>query len=224
MNRITIFICVVSIIAASFVVFTAGDGTAGSKKEVTKKKAVPYVGITECKKCHIKEYMSWKKTRMAKTFEVLKPGQAVETKNKFKLDPKKDYTKDAGCLSCHTTGYGKPGGYPKAMSDDPKVKKPDKKNAAKIKKQAKENEGTTCEGCHGAGSKYVELHEEIATKKRKYTLKEMYDAGMYKMDAKACTSCHNPKNPTVPEGYKFDWKRDKSKDTHKVFPLKYRTE
>jgi cytochrome c553 len=213
MNRIAIFVCVVSIVVASFVVFTAGDGMAGSEKEVTKKKPIPYVGITACKKCHIKEYMSWKKTRMAKTFEVLKPGEAVETKTKFNLDPKKDYTKDAGCLSCHTTGYGKPGGYPKVISKD-----------AKVKKQAKENQGTTCEGCHGAGSKYIELHKQIATKKRKYTLKEMYDAGMYKMDAKACTSCHNPKNPTAPEGYKFDYARDKSKDTHKVFPLKYRTE
>ena len=49
---------------------------------------------------------------MAKAFDALKPGNAAEVKKKFNIDEKKDFTKDAKCVECHVTGYGKPGGYP----------------------------------------------------------------------------------------------------------------
>ncbi len=208
---------VIGSISVVIVVFLATSTVKRSSAEELKPfkpaKDAKYLGVSACKKCHIKEYLAWKKTRMSKTFNVLKPGKATETKAKFNLDPNKDYTKDVTCLPCHTTGYGYAGGYKTPKSGDSK--------SAKI---AKENEGTTCESCHGPGGKYIALHEEVATKKRKYTSKEFQEAGMFKQSAGACIGCHNPDNPTAPEGFKFDYEKSKSKDTHKVFPLKYRTE
>lgn len=214
MNKSAIVIGVVSVVIVVFLIAsTVKQSSAEDLKPVKPAKDSEYVGVTACKKCHIKEYTSWKKTKMAKTFNVLKPDMGTETKTKFNLDPKKDYTKDVTCLPCHTTGYGYKGGY--------KIPKEGDLKSAKI---AKENEGTTCEGCHGPGGKYIELHKEVATKKRKYTSKEFQAAGMYKMSEGVCITCHNPDNPTAPEGFKFDYKKTKSTDTHEVFPLKYRTE
>ena len=65
-----------------------------------------YIGSKKCKMCHKVQYKSWEAGHKAGTFELLKPGQAVESKTKHNLDPQKDYTTDAGCLKCHTTGYG----------------------------------------------------------------------------------------------------------------------
>ena len=78
---------------------------------VIANKGAAYLGAGACKKCHIKVYNSWKKTKMAKAFDTLKPGEDAEAKTKLKLDPQKDYTKDVKCLECHTTGFGMPGGY-----------------------------------------------------------------------------------------------------------------
>ena len=179
---------------------------------VIANKGASYVGVKTCRKCHLKQYKSWKVTKMAKTFEPLKPGVSSEAKVKLKLDPQKDYTKEAKCLECHTTGFGLPGGY--------KVPEPGDSKAAK---RAKENKGTTCEGCHGPGSKYIAIHKKAMTKKRKYTLDELYQVGQHKVDIKSCTTCHNRRNPTAGADYHFDYKKYKAKDAHKNFPLKYRT-
>jgi len=81
-------------------------------------KDIEYVGAKKCKACHLKEYKAWEQTRNAKSFEDLKPGAKAEEKKKARLDPNKDYTTDAKCLKCHTTGYGKPGGF-KSMAETP---------------------------------------------------------------------------------------------------------
>lgn len=174
-------------------------------------KGAKYVGIKNCRKCHFKQYMSWKKTKMAKTFEVLKPKVRAEAKVKFNLDPKKDYTKDPDCLGCHTTGYGMLGGY-----------KIPQKNDSKAKAAAKDNEGATCEACHGPGSKYAPIHEDIKDKKRQYTTDELRKAGQYEIKANVCTTCHNRRNPTVSADFHFDYEKNKAEDTHENSPLKYR--
>ena len=102
------------------------------------------MGADSCKKCHFKQFNGWKKTPMAKAFDSLKPGQAAESKKKFNLDEKKDYTKDAKCVECHMTGYGKPGGYPKI--DEGKEWTEDET------KRATTMENVQCESCHGPGS------------------------------------------------------------------------
>lgn len=169
-----------------------------------------YVGNKKCKKCHMKEYKSWKETKKAKTFEPLKPGQASEAKEKANLDPAKDYTKDEGCLACHATGYGHTGGY---FIPDPADEKAVKK-AAKL-------EGVGCEGCHGPGSGYIKLFQEIKKSKRTYKVEEVYAAGLTKIEEAACTGCHNEKSPTYES---FDFEKQKNEGLHELLPLKQREE
>lgn len=170
-----------------------------------------YVGINGCKTCHYRQYTSWKRTKMARTFEVLKPGVRAEAKAKLSLDPQRDYTTDATCLECHTTGFGMPGGYVIPEPGD-----------AKAAKRAKENEGTTCEACHGPGSKYVAIHKQIMTRKRPYTLGELCETGQTETNVRVCTSCHNKNNPLAASDYHFDYEKSKAEDTHDNVPLKYR--
>lgn len=175
---------------------------------IIANKGAAYVGVNTCKKCHIKVYNSWKKTKMAKAFETLKPGVLAEAKTKLKFDPQKDYTKDAKCLECHTTGFGMPGGY--------KIPENSELSATE---RAQGNEGITCESCHGPGSKYIAIHKNAMMKKQKYTLDELYQAGQHKVDIKSCTTCHNQKNPTAGPDYHFDYEKSKTEDTHENFPL-----
>jgi hypothetical protein len=159
----------------------------------------------------LKLYKSWKKTKTANSFEVLKPGVKAEVKAKLKFDPQKDYTKDAKCLECHTTGFGLPGGY--------KIPEPGDSKSAK---QAKDNAGITCEACHGPGSRYVPVLKTVMKKKRKYTQDELCQLGQFKVGARVCVTCHNLRNPTAEQDDHFNFAEYKVKDTHEHFPLKYR--
>lgn len=152
-----------------------------------------YIGEASCKKCHFQQHRTWKKTTMAKTFEILKPGKGVAAKKKWKLDPNKDYTKDASCLPCHTTGYGKPGGYPVLSNSW----------TAEEKARAKKMEGVQCESCHGPGSKTSVYKKD----NEKYKRADLYPLGLVDPDANNCKTCHNTKSPTVdPKTFKFDYK------------------
>ncbi len=163
-----------------------------------------YVGAKKCKACHIKQYKSWKKTKMASSFENLKPGVKADAKKKVNLDPNKDYTTDAKCLKCHTTGYGKPGGFV-SVEKTPKL----------INVQ--------CEACHGPGSLYRKIMKK---KKKTFTRAEVKAAGLIipSEDEKGCLVCHggdSPFNAKVDPKYKFNFK-ERLKKTHKHFPLKYK--
>jgi hypothetical protein len=171
-----------------------------------------FIGSKKCKKCHMKEFKSWRDTKKAKTFDLLKPGQASEAKQKANLDPAKDYTKDEKCLKCHTIGFGEPGGYfvPDA-ADEKAVKK-----AGKL-------EGVGCESCHGPGSAYIDSHEEIKKSKRMYTQDEMFAAGLKKIEEASCTKCHNEESPTyVP--FDFAKQKNNAEGAHEIFPLEQRQE
>ncbi|MEE3327888.1 MAG: multiheme c-type cytochrome [Myxococcota bacterium] len=83
-----------------------------------------YVGSDACQSCHTAEFKTWEKSPHA---------HAVAT-----LEAKKKAS-DPQCLACHTTGYGRPGGFPK----DGKVSAhPDLANVG-------------CESCHGPGGDHV---------------------------------------------------------------------
>ena len=80
-----------------------------------------YVGMKKCKDCHpghVKTYSEWKYSRNFRILEMRG----------------KDH--DPECLRCHTTGYGKPGGFVDIETT------PDMKNIQ-------------CEVCHGPASLHV---------------------------------------------------------------------
>lgn len=54
-----------------------------------------FVGSKECSSCHFDQYLTWRKTKHSKAFEIL---------------PAK-YHNDASCLKCHATGHGEETGF-----------------------------------------------------------------------------------------------------------------
>ncbi|MHC4295742.1 MAG: multiheme c-type cytochrome [Planctomycetota bacterium] len=178
---------------------------------IISAQGATYVGVKKCKSCHFKQWNSWRKTKMAKTFEVLKPGVRSEEKTKLKFDPNKDYTKDPQCLGCHTSGYGIPGGYVVPADGD-----------AAAKKQAADNAGVTCEGCHGPGSKSIEIQEDIKENKRPYKWAELRAVGFQKAEVRSCTPCHNASDPGKEPGYHFPYEEKRKEGQHENIELKYR--
>lgn len=179
--------CVVGLfLAASAMPVAAGDHA--------------YVGSKKCKACHLKQYKSWAKTKMAKAFDLLKPGVAAEAKKAAKLDPDKDYTTDGECVACHVTGFGKEGGFVDIAST-PKLA------------------GVGCENCHGAGGTYIKK-EYMHLKNKEYKKADIVAVGLVDtVSAEQCTGCHNDKSPFFKE---FDFAKAKGEDSHENFPLKYK--
>ncbi|MBI1900710.1 MAG: hypothetical protein HYS13_06325 [Planctomycetia bacterium] len=54
-----------------------------------------YTGLKRCSACHFDQFLKWRATPHAKTFEVLTA----------------KHQSDAECLKCHTTGHGEPTGF-----------------------------------------------------------------------------------------------------------------
>lgn len=161
-----------------------------------------YVGSKKCKVCHLKEWKSWSETKMAKAFEVLRPGERAEEKKGANLDPDKDYTKDETCLRCHTTGHGKPGGFvDEATTPD--------------------LAGVGCEMCHGAGGTYIQS-EYMSLKNKEYKKADIVAVGLVaEITVEQCESCHNSDSPFVGDDYVFDFEAKKDTGTHEKFALKY---
>ena len=188
----TVFVSVLFVMA----LFAATNANAGEVK---------YLGGKKCKACHIKQYKAWGKTSMATSFNNLKAGVKVAEKAAAGLEDK-DYTHDATCLPCHTTGYGKAGGFT-SIEETPKLA------------------NVQCESCHGPGSVYKKTMKAIK-KAKTYTVDQMTTEGLTipSEDEAGCLVCHNddsPFNEKVDAKYKFDFK-DRLEKTHKHYPLKYK--
>lgn len=80
-----------------------------------------YASAAACQRCHEQEYLRWAATRHAFAYETLL---------------KKERYFDAGCVSCHTTGFGYSTGFQIGGSD------------STLK-------GVQCETCHGPGKQHV---------------------------------------------------------------------
>ena len=80
-----------------------------------------YASAAACQRCHEQEYLQWSATRHAFAYETLL---------------KKERYFDAGCVSCHTTGFGYPTGF-------------------QIADQDSTLKGVQCETCHGPGKQHV---------------------------------------------------------------------
>lgn len=157
-----------------------------------------YVGASRCRVCHLPQAKSWQETRMAKAFELLKPGVAAEAKTAHKLDPAKDYTKDGTCLACHTTGYGQPGGFV-SLEKTPNLA------------------GIQCEACHGPGQDYLKPGK-MTLQNKDYKRAVLVAAGMEVPSEVMCRKCHNEKSPFYQP---FDYEARKRQGTHEHHPLKY---
>ncbi len=89
-----------------------------------------YVGSESCRDCHEGEYNRFMQyAKKAKSFNNIK-------KMKTKLTPEEFLS----CFECHTTGYGKKGGFV-SETETPALKNPG------------------CEVCHGPGSLHVETED-----------------------------------------------------------------
>lgn len=89
--------------------------------QVAKEGESSYVGVDVCTNCHLEERAVWDKTGHSSAYETL------STQHKeFNLD----------CVSCHVTGYEKPGGS----------------TVTHVEKFT----DVQCEVCHGPGSQHVE--------------------------------------------------------------------
>ena len=128
-----------------------------------------YIGAKQCAACHFDQFMKWKTTKHAKSFDSL-PAQ---------------YQADAKCLPCHTTGFGRASGFKTAAAS------PDLK-------------GTSCEACHGPGSKHGEIAKQFANMKLTPEQEKTVRDSIWRiLPNNACISCHvlqgHHENPTPPE-------------------------
>ncbi len=127
------------------------------KEEGQKLQGDKFLGDALCRRCHEDVYQLWLETPHALAFGSLS-GKGME--------------RDNDCLSCHTTGFGKPTGYvspPLAASADaeepaPGPEHPDLRNVQ-------------CEACHGMGT---------------YHRRERGD--FLKVTNAECMTCHDPEN------------------------------
>ncbi len=188
----------------------AGIAAAVTLAVATASWAEPaYVGAKTCKKCHIKQYKSWQETRMANAFELLKPGERAEAKQKAGLDPDKDYTTDEKCLGCHVTGYKKPGGYGSGASPD------GDKSAEEVNERMR---GVGCEMCHGPGGDFLR-DDRHSTKNKHFKSAELAKYGFInKPQKEQCEHCHNENSPFFKE---FNFEERKAQGTHEHFELRY---
>ncbi len=193
-------------------VWTDSGSMVAANESCDRLADAQYTGVKSCKKCHFKQYLSWKKTAMAKSMDSLMPDKAVDAKKKNGLDPKKDYSSDPECLACHTTGYGKAGGYPAVVKD--------KKWSKTQEKLAKSRKGVQCESCHGPGSKANVFKKQ----KEDYKRADVLALGLVDPDASNCKICHNKKSPTIGKDYKFDFDSltKDAKKIHKHVPMKFK--
>jgi hypothetical protein len=79
----------------------ARESSLEGKIELTR-----YMGVTNCKSCHVSQFDQWLKTAHARSFEtLLKAGKA----------------QDKECVGCHVTGFGESSGF-KVEQTDPDLR------------------------------------------------------------------------------------------------------
>lgn len=94
---------------------------ADLKPRETREGQASYVGVEICSNCHLEERAFWNTTRHSSAYETLSKDH-----KEFNLD----------CVSCHVTGYDKPGGSTVTHVENLK--------------------DVQCEVCHGPGSLHLE--------------------------------------------------------------------
>jgi len=126
------------------------------------------VGSEACRSCHAAEFETWSQSAHAHARETLAA---------------KGKAGDAGCLRCHTTGMGRPGGFDPASGGAAGA------DLARV----------GCESCHGPGSAHV---AENAT--RRGTILSLGDKCDSCVILQICGSCHDEANDP---GFEFSVKQ-----------------
>jgi len=123
-----------------------------------------HVGSNACQGCHAREFETW---------QASVHGRAVASLEK------KGKAGDASCLACHTTAFGKPGGFPTgaAVADHPDLAR------------------VGCESCHGPGGDHVG-----PSARRVGTILSLGDKCDSCVILKICGSCHDDANDA---GFRF---------------------
>ncbi len=187
----------------------AGEGRQG--QEVVHE----YVGSKKCRMCHSQWHKSWQESVKGQSFEILKSGARAEHKRNVGLDPQRDYTSEAACLTCHTVGFGQPGGYRIPPPTD-----------AKAKRYAATREAVGCEACHGPGGGFTQVMGDIYLNERPYEQQELRRAGLRIIEPKLCLTCHDAKAPcSANDSPRLKVDSDSLRTGHgfhQHFPLKYR--
>lgn len=134
-----------------------------------------FVGNKKCGECHKEIYSAWKKSAHAKAFDLLSSNTRGDKKKEVGLKPAADYRKDKTCMKCHALGWEE-GGY-------------------SFEKPSDDWKGVGCEDCHGAGEKWMALHDKKDLERRDRKLKQ---AGMLKSfegtGGGSCAMCHYNEN------------------------------
>ena len=173
-----------------------------------------YLGTKKCRMCHVDQHRSWKESAKGSSWDALKPGLGVKVKSQAGLDPDTDYTADARCLDCHAVGFGKPGGYVIPTPGD-----------AASKRYASSREGVGCEACHGPGSDFVKIMQDIYRSDRTYHPDELRAAGLRVVTRTVCLGCHSKRAPCMTAGDSKSWLNVDVTDRdgfHAKFPLPHR--
>lgn len=128
-----------------------------------------YIGAAKCKMCHNKpqtgkQYEKWANGPHAKAMESLKSEKSMAYAKEHNIA---DPSKEASCLKCHSTYH--------AINAD-------------LNMSLTEEEGVSCESCHGPGSKYKSM--SIMKDQAKAV-----ENGLILPNQELCVTCHNDKNP-----------------------------
>src|SRR3989304_2579409 len=118
-------------------ILAAETGDGNDQLSPFRKPAHQYIGVKSCKVCHAsaqlggEEYKVWEKSPHAKAFQTLGTEAAKKIAKAKGID---DPQKDARCVKCHTIGFGL--------------------DAQWIGEKVTQEEGVSCEACHGPGADY----------------------------------------------------------------------
>jgi len=139
-----------------------------AKRNQVKAPLLPisadFVGSESCRECHEEEFKTWSKGPHAQA------GHSLEHKG---------HGADTECLACHTTGFGRPGGFPKAGTIQ---------SASGLAEVG-------CESCHGPGGNHI---GEDAP--RIGTIVSLGDKCNSCVILQICGACHDAKNDA---GFEF---------------------
>jgi len=136
----------------------------GAPRDVLPTRA-KYVGSQACQSCHELEHATWTASPHARAIESLRA--AGEASN-------------ASCLQCHTTGFGRPGGFPKDSAGAPEA------DLARV----------GCESCHGPGGDHV-----VDGGARPNTIVSLTDKCDSCVILQICGQCHDDANDP---GFEFE--------------------